>query len=86
MLMAAVSHPGDFPQNHVLAITAPGKKSQNGFPNEISNTSESQSATAGKRIAMPYQETWPSSKFWDSWNPMRFIAGHSLRCVVSSVS
>jgi hypothetical protein len=68
MLVAVVSHPGNFPQNQVLAITALGKKNQNGFPNEISNTRDSHRAAAAKRMAIPYRETRLSSKGLDRFD------------------
>src|SRR5215467_5738487 len=79
MLTTAVTQPAFFPQNQVLAMTALGKKNQNGFPNEVSKTRDSQRATPAKRMAIAYGEAAPAMNRLVRGDSVAFITGNPLR-------
>ena len=52
-LKKTATQPGPLPPNQVLAMTATGKKNQNGFPKGTSRISDSNIAADTKAIANP---------------------------------
>jgi hypothetical protein len=53
VLKPTATQPGPLPPNHVLAITATGKKNQKGFPNGTCRTSDKNNAVDTRAIANP---------------------------------